>query len=250
MIPNHGLIALSLLYGDDDFQKSLMICNTSGWDTDCNSGNVGCLMGIKNGLAGIESGPDWRGPVADRLYMPTADGGRSITDAVTEAYHIVAIGRALYGLPSAASKHGARYHFELPGSVQGFMPEDSIEVRGTVTLRNVEGHSESGSRSLEIHYRKLAAGRTARVRTPTFIPADGTAFRTYELIACPTAYPGQELRARVEDRCGQRRHGNLPPVSLGLRSVRSRTTGRSDARCVGKGVWPTGRASSRHSACV
>ena len=85
MVPNHGLIILSLLYGDDDFQKTLMIVNTCGWDTDCNSGNVGCLMGIKNGLAGIEAGPDFRGPVADRLYLPTADGGRAITDAVTEA---------------------------------------------------------------------------------------------------------------------------------------------------------------------
>src|SRR5256885_8650621 len=46
--------------------KSLMIVNTCGWDTDCNSGNVGCLLGIRNGLEGIYSGPDRRGPVADR----------------------------------------------------------------------------------------------------------------------------------------------------------------------------------------
>ena len=89
MVPNHGLIILSLLYGDNDFQKTLMIVNTCGWDTDCNSGNVGCLMGIKNGLAGLDAGPDWRGPVADRLYLPAADGGRAITDAVTEAYRLV-----------------------------------------------------------------------------------------------------------------------------------------------------------------
>ena len=82
MIPNHALIIHSLLHGDDDFQKSLMIVNTCGWDTDCNSGNVGCLLGIKNGLEGIEqSGPDWRGPVADRILIPTADGGNSVTDA-------------------------------------------------------------------------------------------------------------------------------------------------------------------------
>src|SRR5690554_4616500 len=76
MIPNHGLIILSLLYGEDSFQKSQMIVNTAGWDTDCNAANVGCIMGIKNGLAGIDAGPDFRGPVADRLYLPTADGGR------------------------------------------------------------------------------------------------------------------------------------------------------------------------------
>ena len=43
MIPNHGLIILSLLYGDDNFQKSLMIVNTAGWDTDCNL-PMGCLL--------------------------------------------------------------------------------------------------------------------------------------------------------------------------------------------------------------
>src|SRR5262249_45453004 len=69
MVPNHALIIHALLHGDDDFQRSLMIVNTCGWDTDCNSGNVGCLLGIKNGLAGIDAGPDWRGPVADRLYL-------------------------------------------------------------------------------------------------------------------------------------------------------------------------------------
>ena len=86
-----------------------MIVNTCGWDTDCNSGNVGCIMGIKNGLAGIDQGPDWRGPVADRLYLPTADGGRCITDAVIETYHIVNTARALNGLEPIAPKGGARF---------------------------------------------------------------------------------------------------------------------------------------------
>src|SRR5260370_2188292 len=71
LIPNHALIILALLYGDDNFQKSLMIVNTSGWDTDCNSGNVGCLLGIKHGLRCLEDGPDWRGPrkVGDRILI-------------------------------------------------------------------------------------------------------------------------------------------------------------------------------------
>jgi len=61
VIPNHALIIHALLHGEDDFQKSMMIVNTSGWDTDCNSGNLGCLLGIKNGLDAFEGGSDWRG---------------------------------------------------------------------------------------------------------------------------------------------------------------------------------------------
>src|SRR6185436_17660540 len=81
IVPNHGLIIHCLLHGGGDFQKSLTIVNTCGWDTDCNSGNVGCLLGIRSGLAGLDGGLDWRGPVADRMFLPTADGGRAITDA-------------------------------------------------------------------------------------------------------------------------------------------------------------------------
>ena len=175
MVPNHALIIHALLYGADDFQKSLMIVNTCGWDTDCNSGNVGCLLGIKNGLAGLETGPDWRGPVADRMYLPTADGGRAITDAVTETYKIVNVGRALAGQDPIAPKNGARFHFELPGSVQGFQPEVSIETKDTVTVENVVGHSQHGQRSLALHYKGLATGRVGRVATPTFIPSEKTA---------------------------------------------------------------------------
>ncbi len=203
IVPNHGLVILSLLYGDDDFQKTLMIVNTCGWDTDCNSGNVGCIMGIKNGLAGIDkgissgAGPDWRGPVADRLYLPSADGGRAITDAVTEAYHIVNIGRALAGESPIAPKNGARFHFELPGAVQGFRHESSHIAKSTLSVENVEGHSQEGSRSLVLCYRHDMPEVITRVRTATFIPPEAADMPGYGLIASPTLYPGQTLRARV-----------------------------------------------------
>ena len=50
IVPNHARIILALLYGDDDFQKSMMVVNTSGFDSDCNSGNVGCIMGRQEWL--------------------------------------------------------------------------------------------------------------------------------------------------------------------------------------------------------
>ena len=203
MVPNHALIIHSLLHGDDDFQKTLMIVNTCGWDTDCNSGNVGCLMGIKNGMAGIVgTGPDWLGPMADRMYLPTADGGRAITDAATETINVVNVGRALAGEAPIAPKNGARYHFELPTSAQGFEAEDSVEVRGTVTTENVTGHSADGQRSLALCYTGVAPGRSARVATPTFTPsrevADYFSKRGYALHASPKLYSGQTVNARVE----------------------------------------------------
>ena len=192
MIPNHALIIMALLHGADNFGKSLMIVNTAGWDTDCNSGNVGCILGIKNGLAGLAGGYDFRTPVADRLYLPTADGGSAITDAVQQTYTVVNLGRALAGEAPLQPKNGARFHFELPGSVQGFQVAE-----GSGSVENVVGHSQTGTRSLALHVEE-----SLRVSTLTFTPLEALTVRTYTLLACPTLYPGQRVRTSLEADAG------------------------------------------------
>ena len=82
VIPNHALMIMAALYAPDDFSLAETIVCTSGWDTDCNAGNVGCLIGAMLGLEGIEAGRNWRGPVADRMLISSADGGGAINDAV------------------------------------------------------------------------------------------------------------------------------------------------------------------------
>ena len=52
VVPNHALMIMALLYAPNDFSKAQTIVCTSGWDTDCNAGNVGCLMGAMLGLEG------------------------------------------------------------------------------------------------------------------------------------------------------------------------------------------------------
>jgi ADP-ribosylglycohydrolase len=196
MVPNHALIIHSLLHGEDDFGKSLMIVNTSGWDTDCNSGNVGCLLGIKNGLRTFDGDYDWLDPIADRLYLSTADCGRAITDAATETLHIVNAGRSLANQPPVAPKNGARFHFELPGSVQGF--QNDSESDASTTVQNVAGHSREGVRSLAISCSLPDVNAAARIATPTFIPPEAINMPGYALYASPTLYSGQTLRARIE----------------------------------------------------
>lgn len=214
IVPNSALIVLGLLYGEDDFQKSLMITNTSGWDTDCNSGNLGCLLGIKNGLAGIDNSPvDWRGPIADRLFLPTADGGRAISDAANEAIAIANTGLRLAGHESLAPKANmdsqgsgtSRFHFELPGSVQGFQTAQEAGC-SVVEVFNTAGHSREGKRSLCL--RTAGAGRIA---TATFIPPEALHMPGYGLLASPTLYPGQTVHA-----CLEADAGNEQPASVGL----------------------------------
>ncbi len=196
MVPNHALIIMALLHGNGDFRRSQMIVNTAGWDTDCNAGNVGAILGIRDGLAAFRDVDDFRLPVADRLYLSTAEGGRGISDAVRETYRLAGAARALAGHEPAAPKGGARFHFSLPGSVQGFMAGDPA----TADIGNAGG-------KLQI---RLRAG-CATVTTPTFSPLETKPFqqRGYRLFASPTLYPGQEVVATVTAPAG-----NPGPLTL------------------------------------
>lgn len=192
VVPNHALMIMAVLHAPDDFQRAQMIVNTAGWDTDCNAGNVGCLLGIMHGLDGLAAGPDWRGPVADRLLISSADGGSSINDAVRIAHYLTGLGRRLAGeAPLPAPKDGARFHFSLPGSVQGFRARPGGAALGV-------GNAPLGAgRALSLDYEGLAPGLEAVATTPTFSPPEVLAMRTYDLMASPLVYPGQTVRARL-----------------------------------------------------
>jgi ADP-ribosylglycohydrolase len=186
VIPNHGLIVLALLYGDGDWDRSMMIVNTCGWDTDCNSGNLGCLLGIRNGLAAFTAKQDWRSPVADRIIMPTADGGGTVTDVAREALAVANVGRALAGLPPVQPKDGARFHFSFPGSVQGFTISAGD---GALAARTAD---EPAERRLSV-----TIGGVTEATTPTFLAPEDFELPGYQLLASPTLCPGQTVRAVV-----------------------------------------------------
>ncbi len=192
MVPNHGLVIQALLHGGGDFRKSMTIVNTSGWDTDCNSGNLGCLLGIRGGIDGLEGDVDWRGPVADICYLPSADSGGGISDAAAEARRVTAMGHRLANTPYAPPKDGARFHFSYPGSVQGFRGHGCLVRQGTAA---------TGTPCLTIHFNALADGETARTTTGTFVESRDTARyferRGYGLMASPTLNPGQTVEASV-----------------------------------------------------
>ena len=245
VIPNHALMIMALLYAPDDFTRAQTIVCTSGWDTDCNAGNVGCLMGAMLGLEGIDAGRIWRGPLADRMLISSADGGNAINDAVRVSARLVDLGRRLAGLPPlAAPKNGAQFHFSFPGSVQGIARlEDGFAA---LELANIPFET---SRALELRFSGLGLERAA-VMTPTFTPPEVARMRTYELMATPLIYPGQRVRARVI--AGSDNAGDVA-VSLSALSIASRTISallsprpfrcRRARRRFSTGAFPTQTAS-------
>lgn len=212
VIPNHGLMIATLIYAGHDFHSAMHIINTCGWDTDCNSGNIGCLVGIMHGLSAFESGPDWRGPLADRALISSADAGYSVNNAVRITYDLVNLGRKLAGeeaLP--APKDGAQFHFSLPGSVQGFVAtrHDLLPHRVKIE-QSIDDKDRPG---LAIRLDGWAnPTQPVEVLTQVFTPPEIVKMNTYELMASPLVSPGQKVTAVVfADK------SNTEPVSINLR---------------------------------
>ena len=205
IVPNHALIILSLLFGDDDFQKSLMIVNTAGWDTDCNSGNVGCILGIKNGLEGIKQGPDYITPVNDIIYLPTAYGSETMTDALLESQNIINITRKMNGLESKVIKNNARYNFEMETSTQGWMVDKSNDNNLNTSLSNVDYKSDNGTRALQVSFNDLSFGLASEIFIDSFFPEWFTKLEGYQVqryfhydyVACPIVYSGQKIKTEI-----------------------------------------------------
>jgi len=67
VLPNIGIIILSLLYGAQDEKdplgKSICIAAMMGLDTDCNCGNIGAVLGVQLGAENIL--PKWKDPLQD-----------------------------------------------------------------------------------------------------------------------------------------------------------------------------------------
>ena len=148
IIPNAGIVTMALLYSRGDFSESIQIATEAGWDTDCNAGNVGAIMGVAVGLAGI---PDhWLEPMNDVLVLSSNIGARNLTDIPACADLFVRLGRQIAGLPAEPAK--ARYHFDYPGATQGFL--GGGERVTVVDIRNQPAPEREG-RALRFSVRKL-----------------------------------------------------------------------------------------------
>lgn len=197
MITNHLTLLMAFIMGGNDFNKACMIACSAGWDTDCNSGNVGCLNGIRLGLDGFGTGTDLRKPVADRLYVVTSDSGSCISDAVLETRKIVKAAASLAGESADIPKE--RFAFEYPGSVQGIVPYDkNVEEQVLAGIEN--SFDTTGEYGCKISFTGLGAGVHASACVDTFIDLrpkgkEGTSY--FDVLCSPTLYSGQTVKLKV-----------------------------------------------------
>lgn len=205
IIPNAGIVVLALLYGKSDFARSVQIAVNAGWDTDCNAGNVGAIMGVAVGIDGI---PDnWRKVINDVLVISSIVGAHNLTtipecaDVISQAGYIVA------GL--SKPERIPRCHFGYPGSTQGI--ETYSETRRGAIVEIQNNPTKDGSHALWVTLRKLNKKGESRVFIRSYLSANMLSSNFYGAGFSPKVYPGQTIRARV----GLEKQQTLP-ISVAL----------------------------------
>lgn len=197
VIPNLALILASLVLGGDSFKKSMEIVVSSGWDTDCNGANLGCLNGIRLGLDSINAEFDYRTPIADRFYNISSEGGNCVTDAVIQTRRIIRQKERLYG-EEDSQKASKRFEFEYPGSVQGFVSCPHLgSDKTTIINANTMGNAIGNENGIVLEGTKEGAYTSTPVM---WDPKDRQ--DNYCLIGSPTLYSGQTVQAKVSKLSG------------------------------------------------
>jgi ADP-ribosylglycohydrolase len=192
IIPNAAIIMVALLYGGGDFSRTIQIANMCGWDTDCNVGNVGGVMGVAVGLVGIAD--HWRRPLNDSIVSASVVGVRNISDIAHTADYLGRVGRILAG-GKVEQETLPRLNFDFPGSTHGLLIE-RIRCRVAMIQQSTE-QAYCGRGSLRIAIDRLDRKGELRLYLRTHYHVDELTSNHYEASFSSAIYPGQRISAQV-----------------------------------------------------
>lgn len=194
IIPNAGVCILALLYGEGDFAKTIEIATMCSWDTDCNAGNVGTIMGVLNGIEGIPA--HYRKPINDSIVASSVSGYLNIIDipSFSAELALLAYERAEVKPPekllNKVRTGEVFFDFDLPGSTHGFKTDDSFK-----TFLN---HNDKvGEGSLEVIFDRIYVGDQSKFYYKPFYRREEFNDEKYQPNFAPTAYSGQKVSARI-----------------------------------------------------
>ena len=195
IIPNAGVCVLAMLYGAGDFNRTVEIATMCSWDTDCNAGNVGTVLGVLTGLDGIA--PHYRAPINDGVVLSGISGYLNILDLPTYAKELARTGYALAGeaVPQELEETEGELHFdfELPGSTHNFRTSDPFFL----TLKHSTAQAAQGTGSLEILVDRMVRGNRARAYYKPFYTRADFSDERYKPVFSPQVYSGQTMEMQL-----------------------------------------------------
>lgn len=196
IIPNAGVCVLSMLYGQN-FNRTVEIATMCGWDTDCNAGNVGTVMGVAHGIEGL--GRHYREPINDSVVLSGISGYLNILDVPTYAKEVAILGYLLAGETAPESleqsyREGEVYFdFELPGSTHNFRTSNPTFCK----VSHSTDRAYKGSGSLQVLFDRMSRGQKSKIYYKPFYRRADFDDERYMPVFSPTAYSGQEVSMMV-----------------------------------------------------
>ncbi|SFG43247.1 ADP-ribosylglycohydrolase family protein [Oribacterium sp. WCC10] len=221
IIPNAGAIIMSLLYGNGKFDRSIEIATMNGWDTDCNAGNVGSIMGVACSLDEI---PDkYREPINDGIILSGISGYLNNLNIPSYVREIALLGYRLAGeeapqsLVDSYNPHDIYFDFELPGSTSNIRLSDHFLCRESQST----DVAYKGKGSLKILMDRFVRGQQCKVFYKPFYTRDDFSDERYSPVFSPTVHSGQTLSVMIY--LDQWNGNETPGVAPYIRTCNDRT---------------------------
>ena len=182
IIPNTAIMIAAMLYGQQDFLKTLCLLCEAGWDTDCTLGNVGSILGALVGLEGIP--PHLIVPLEDRILASSCMGSLNLDTISGSALRFARLGARLAGMEVPPAYLAPGWRFRVPYGTQGFAarPNRYCELRPLVR----DG-------ALQIIVNQAFPHQVGRVFHKTYFTPGEVYDARYQPSFSPTVYPGATL---------------------------------------------------------
>lgn len=198
IIPNAGVLVMALIYGQGDLPRTVEIATMAGWDTDCNAGNAGAIVGTLQQLQ-----PSWdkyRKPINDFVVASGVTGTINVVDIPSFARELTVLALRLQEREAPAlwvedfERRGVRFDFDAPGATHGFRTEPFNQI---AVKASAERHTENAKGSLEILLDRLERGQGGRIFWKPFYRRSDFDDERYRPMFTPLADDGQTVKFKL-----------------------------------------------------
>ena len=188
ILPNTAIMIMAMLYGENDFSKTMTMLCEAGWDTDCTCGNVGSIMGAM-GIERIDE--KWITPINDLILSSSLLGSENIDTISHTALRFAAYGAKLGGIDipekyqEELDPSRQLYRFYLPYGTHAFKSEST---------RYFESRCVVDDHALKCILNNAFPSTIGKVYQKSYYRSCDIYDARYQPSFSPKVYPGETIR--------------------------------------------------------